>query len=80
MERVNEKIEVLARFSQGKMQILRFTWRDRAYDVIRTTIKIERFDAGREFWCFGVQTKTMVAELAMEKANLVWRLVGVAGA
>lgn len=79
MERVNEAVEVLARFSLGKMSVLRFWWRGRTYEVKRTTIKIERKDGGREFWCFGVETKTMVCELAMEKANLKWRLVGVAG-
>ena len=78
MERMNELVEVLARFANGQMQILRFYWRGRTYEVVKTTIKLERTDGGRQFWCFGVQTKTMVAELAMEKANLMWRLVGVA--
>jgi hypothetical protein len=80
MERVNEAVEVLVRFTQGKMKIVRFYWHGRVHDVIRTTIKIERKDGSREFWCFGIETKTMVGELAMEKASFNWKLVGVANA
>jgi hypothetical protein len=79
MERVDEMVEVLVRFARGQMQILRFYWQGRTHEVVRTTIRLERKDGGREFWCFGVETQTLVAELALEKAKLIWRLVGVAG-
>lgn len=74
MEKSSETIGVEASFWGARIFPLRFVWRGRRYEVKRVALRFERKDGGRKYLCFDVDTGGMVAELALDKENLDWRV------
>lgn len=71
---ISEHIQVDVRFGYLKMLPVRFYWSGREYTVRRVTIQFERTDGGKKYLCFGVDVGGMVAELALDKQDLTWKL------
>jgi len=70
----NEEIGVEVGFWGRKVIPLRFIWGGRRHEVKRVTLKFERKDGGKVFLGFSVDTGTMLAELLLDKEDLVWRI------
>jgi len=74
MEEVNETVGVEVGFWGRKIWPMRFVWGGKRHEVRRVTIRFERRDGGRRYLCFGVETAGMVAELALDRDDLTWKL------
>lgn len=74
MDTEKEMVGVEVSFWGRKVFPIRFVWRGRRHEIKRVTGKFERSDGGRRYLCFGVDTGGMVAELAMDKDDLSWRI------
>ena len=61
-------------FWGSKMFPTRFVWGGRRHEIKRVTMKFERKDGGKRYLCFAVDTGQMMAELAMNREDLSWRL------
>ena len=72
MEHVNERVNVLVKFFDGKTTPTLFEWRGRSYQIKRISLIFDRSDGGKKFLCFAVDTGSMMAELAMDSFNLNW--------
>lgn len=68
-------IRAWVRFSGGKTEPIIFEWRERRYNVKRIALVFDRRDGNRRFLCFAVDTGGMMAELALDRDNLVWKIV-----
>ncbi|KKT97424.1 MAG: hypothetical protein UX80_C0009G0032 [Candidatus Amesbacteria bacterium GW2011_GWA2_47_11b] len=68
-------MEIVVRFSQGKVKPETFWWNGREYQVERIPLIFERKDGGRKYLCFSVDCGGMIAELVMDKEDLTWRLI-----
>jgi hypothetical protein len=71
---VNENIGVEVGFWGRRMMPLRFVWGGRRHEVKQVTLKFERKDGGRKYLGFAVDTGQMLAELLLDKEDLVWRM------
>ncbi len=67
-------MEVVVRFSQGKVKPEVFWLNGREYRVRDITLVFERSNGGRKYLCFAVDTGGMMAELVMDKQNFSWRV------
>jgi hypothetical protein len=74
MDEIGQLIGVEVSFWGRKVVPLRFVWEGRRHEVKRVTLKFERNDGGKEFLGFAVDTGTMLAELLLDKKDLVWRI------
>jgi hypothetical protein len=73
-EILNETIGVEAGFWGKKMVPLRFVWNGKRYEIKRVTMNFERSDGEKKYRCFAVDTGGMIAELRLDKEELVWKL------
>lgn len=74
MEVVNELVGVRVDFVSGEVRPIQFVWRGRQYRVQRVPLVFSRTDAGRKYLCFSVDVGGMLAELVMDRQDLVWRI------
>jgi hypothetical protein len=74
MQIVNELVGINVRFGGGVVLPIGFDWRGRYYVVQRVTMTFERKNGGRRYLCFIAETAGMLAELAMDRESLIWRL------
>ncbi len=74
MENVNERVNVLVKFFEGKTTPTLFEWRGRSYQIKRISLIFDRSDGGKRFLCFAVDTGNMMAELAMNREDFAWKI------
>jgi hypothetical protein len=74
MQNINELIGVEVGFWGRRMTPLRFVWNGRRHEVKRVTMNFERTDGGKKYMCFAVDTGGMVAELVLDREDLIWKL------
>lgn len=66
---INERVEVLVRFGEGKVIPVSFEWKNREYRVKSVPLIFERSDGGRKYLCFSVETGGMMVELRWDLQN-----------
>jgi len=76
MENVNERVNVLVKFFDGKTSPTLFEWRGRSYQIKRISLIFDRTDGGKRFLCFAVDTGGMMAELVFNRQDLNWTMTG----
>lgn len=74
MENVNERINVIMKFSAGGARPITFEWRGKEYQVQRVALMFDRENGGRRYTCFSVDTGGMVTELVMDRQDWSWRI------
>lgn len=78
IEKVQEPIEVLSRFVEGKVQPMRFRWRGRVFTVARiTSTWMKRVgDQRAHFFSVGVGTREHY-ELSFQPRSCQWTLENI---
>jgi hypothetical protein len=78
IEKIQEPIEVLTKFLEGKIQPLRFRWRGRTFTVSETTGNwVKRVGEHRvHYFSVGVGTKDYY-EICYEARTLRWSLENI---
>lgn len=77
MEQINERVNVLVKFFEGKTTPTLFEWRGRSYQIKRISMTFDRSDGGKKFMCFAVDTGGMMAELALDRWDLTWTMKSI---
>jgi hypothetical protein len=75
LQEINEPVEVIALFRQGKLSPLKFRWRDQVYRVNRINGSWNRQEGRSRLFHFAVMSEsTDVYELSYNETSLNWRI------
>lgn len=74
MQNIDELIGVEVGFWGRRVTPLRFVWSGKRYEVKRITMNFERRDGQKKYSCFAVDTGGMMAELILDREELIWKL------
>jgi hypothetical protein len=73
-EELNEKIEVLARFSQGKVLPQEFLWNNKEYKITRVNYSWQERAGLAVISYFSVDTALDRYQISFNNTSLTWRL------
>jgi hypothetical protein len=73
-DRVHEKIEVVADFKPGRVDIKSFTWKDKTYVVKEVNLTSKAYKGREIVWVFNVSTETAAFKLRFDTDLLTWFL------
>ncbi|MFC1668583.1 hypothetical protein ACFL1T_04305 [Chlamydiota bacterium] len=78
MQKIDEKIDVLASFIGGKITVIRFRWKNTAFIVNKTTGKWTKRDGPYPIYYFSVCcNKQDVYELSFNSRTLSWKIIAL---
>ncbi|MFH0891618.1 MAG: hypothetical protein V1867_02455 [Candidatus Falkowbacteria bacterium] len=73
-EKINESVEVLARFAKDRVEPARFRWRNRIYDVEKVNLVHKERRGSDKIYYFSVSDNANSFRLAFSTRDLSWTL------
>ena len=72
---INERIEVICRFEQGKAVPLNFFWHAREITIKKINLSYTKWDGRTKFYYFAVSEGADYFKLQFDSNNLSWTLI-----
>ncbi len=72
---INEPIEVVAKFSAGKLLPMKFLWQDREVVIKKINLVYTSWQGRAKFYFFAVSDSTNYFKLQFNSENLTWTLL-----
>ena len=73
-EELNERIQVLAWFRNGKIQPRQFVWNDKAYKIKKITYNWQEYQGREVISYFTVSTGVDLYQISFNNTTLGWRV------
>jgi hypothetical protein len=75
LEIINESIEVVAIFKQGKVEPVKFLWQDKEYRIKKINLMYSRFEGRTKYYFFAVSDDANYFKLQFDTGGLNWTLL-----
>lgn len=75
MQKINDKIEVLTKFGQDKVEPLFFKWGGRTYRVEKLNLVYKERDGDDKIYYFSVSDNANYFKLAFYTRDLSWKIM-----
>ena len=72
---INEPIQVVSNFKEGKVQSLKFLWKDREYLFDKINLSYHHFEGRAKFYYFTVSDSVNYFKLQFNSDSLNWTLL-----